>query len=333
MRRESAPECPEALDRALSIAAQVCEEVRRLLLREVVSIHVGGELDLLQALANAIPEGDDPAARAMARDARFQVAALAGQLRSAVSLASHSIGAGQRAFERQEARSPGRCGSPVRWRSCAPIFPAILRPHSGMPCGWPAASRSASPWGRGIGLLRPYWIPMTIAIVLKPDFSSTFSRGVLRLAGTYVGLIVTTGLFHVMSPSVAVQIAMLAVFTFLGRCFGPANYGILTAAVSGLVVLLIALTGVAPQGVIAARGLNTTIGGLLALIAYAVWPTWERTQLPEAMAVPLSCVPAVLSDVAPGLPGRGGAGRSRHLPAERPAGEIQFGSLGRALSG
>ena len=37
---------------------------------------------------------------------------------------------------------------------------------------------------------------MTIAIVLKPDFTATFSRGVLRLSGTYLGLLVATGLFH-----------------------------------------------------------------------------------------------------------------------------------------
>ncbi len=283
MRRESVPDCPEVLDRVLAVAAQVCEEVRRLLMREVISIHPGTELDLLQVLMKSIPEGDTPPAQAMAQDARFQVAALAGQLRSAVSLASHAVGAGQRAFERQEARKPW----PLRLTSSLAILRANLSLHS---TAFRHALRLACciaigvALGRGIGLPRPYWIPMTIAIVLKPDFSSTFSRGVLRLAGTYVGLMVATGLFHLMSPTVAVQIAVLAVFTFLCRCFGPANYGILTAAVSGLVVLLIALTGVAPKEVIAARALNTTVGGLLALIAYAAWPTWERTQLPEAMA-------------------------------------------------
>jgi uncharacterized membrane protein YccC len=219
----------------------------------------------------------------MAHDARFQVAALAGQLRSAVSLASHSIGEGHRAFELQEARKPWT----LRLTSSLAILRANLSLHS---AAFRHAFRLACciaisvAMGRGLGLLRPYWIPMTIAIVLKPDFITTFSRGVLRLAGTYVGLIVATGLFHVMSPTLALQIALLAVFTFLCRCFGPANYGILTAAVSGLVVLLIALTGIAPQQVIVPRALNTTAGGLLALVAYVVWPTWERTQLSEAMA-------------------------------------------------
>ena len=286
MRREALPDAAEVLDHALDSAARVCADVGRLLQRRVVSIHVGGALDELVAGSNAIPGGSQPAASALARDARSQLAALAGQLRSAVSLASSSIGAGQRAFERQEARKP--------WTLRLTSSFAILRANLSLDSpAFRHALRLASciaigvAVGRGLGLLRPYWIPMTIAIVLKPDFSTTFSRGVLRLAGTYVGLLVATGLFHLMSPPVAMQIALLALFTFLCRCFGPANYGLLTAAVSALVVLLIALTGVAPQQVIAARAWNTTFGGLLALLAYIVWPTWERTQLPEAMAAML----------------------------------------------
>ena len=53
---------------------------------------------------------------------------------------------------------------------------------------------------------------------------------------------------------------------------------------SGLVVLLVAVTGVAPQAVIGPRALNTTLGGALALLAYAVWPTWEKPQTQAALA-------------------------------------------------
>jgi uncharacterized membrane protein YccC len=68
------------------------------------------------------------------------------------------------------------------------------------------------------------------------------------------------------------------------RCFGGANYGILVAAVTALVVLLIAITGVLPKEVMAARALNTAAGGTIALVAYWLWPTWERTQVGEAIA-------------------------------------------------
>jgi uncharacterized membrane protein YccC len=137
--------------------------------------------------------------------------------------------------------------------------------------------------GRAIVLQRAYWIPMTIAIVLKPDFTSTFARGALRIGGTIVGLVFATLLFHVIHTGVSTDIALMAAFTLLLRWAGPANYGIFVFAVSGLVVLLIAVTGVAPANVIAARAMNTMLGGMLALIAYAVWPTWERTQTRAAL--------------------------------------------------
>ncbi len=125
---------------------------------------------------------------------------------------------------------------------------------------------------------------MTVAIVLKPDFSATFSRGVLRLGGTFVGLLLATGLFILMPSNAALEVAFIFVFMFMLRCFGGANYGIFVVAVTALVVLLFAVTGIPPGKVIAARGWNTALGGAIALIAYAVWPTWERNQVPEALA-------------------------------------------------
>ena len=137
---------------------------------------------------------------------------------------------------------------------------------------------------RSIGWHRPYWAPMTVAIVLKPDFTTTFSRGVLRLAGTFTGLALATALFHWLSPSAMVQAVFIGIFMFLMRWAGPANYGVLVTALTALVVLLFAITGVAPAELIAARALYTVIGGTIALAAYRIWPTWERTQVPEALA-------------------------------------------------
>jgi len=125
---------------------------------------------------------------------------------------------------------------------------------------------------------------MTIAIVLKPDFTATFTRGVLRLIGTFAGLVIATLLFYVLPPGLGPQVTLIAVLMFVMRCFGDANYGILVAAVTALVVLLLAIAGVSPKEVMAARALNTAAGGLSALLAYWLWPTWERTQVAEATA-------------------------------------------------
>jgi uncharacterized membrane protein YccC len=47
---------------------------------------------------------------------------------------------------------------------------------------------------------------------------------------------------------------------------------------------MVAMTGVSPKEVIVERGLNTGVGGVLALLAYWIWPTWERTHVAEILA-------------------------------------------------
>jgi uncharacterized membrane protein YccC len=47
---------------------------------------------------------------------------------------------------------------------------------------------------------------------------------------------------------------------------------------------MIALAGVSPKDVITARAWNTVLGGLISVAAYWLWPTWERTQTPHAVA-------------------------------------------------
>ncbi len=50
--------------------------------------------------------------------------------------------------------------------------------------------------GHSISWDRTYWIPMTVAVILKPDFTTTVSRGALRLLGTVTGLMLATVLYH-----------------------------------------------------------------------------------------------------------------------------------------
>jgi uncharacterized membrane protein YccC len=243
---------------------------------------VESTVQAVEATAQAV-EAMAPAVEAMLIDARFQMDALTGQVRSAIELATSATPAGISAFDQREAAKPWT----LRFRGTLATLRANLSLES-------AAFRHAvrlavcvlagDALARGFELRRAYWLPMTIAIVLKPDFTATFSRGVLRLAGTFAGLVFATLLVHVLPPGNAPQIASVAVLMFVVRCYGGANYGILATSVTALVVFLIALSGVNAKEVIAARAVNTVIGGAIALFAYWLWPTWERTQISEIMA-------------------------------------------------
>ena len=138
--------------------------------------------------------------------------------------------------------------------------------------------------GRLVSWRRTYWLPMTVVLVLKPEFTATFTRGLLRIAGTIVGLLLATGLFHMFQLNVAEQVIFIFGFVFLLRWLGPANYGLFGIVVSALIVLLLAIGGIAPKDVIWARGTNTLAGGVLTMMAYRLWPSWERTRISERIA-------------------------------------------------
>ena len=238
---------------------------------------------LAELRGRAEAEGDRSFSNAVARDVKFQADALAGQLRAAMDLARNTTPAGEAEFDKREALQPLW----LRFTSRIATLRANLNLRSG-------AFRHAvrlmicvalgDAFGRVIHPYRAYWIPMTIVLVLKPEFAVTFSRGVLRMFGTLAGLLLATTLFHFLPIHTATKIVLIAVFTFLTRWIGPANYGIFGVCISALIVLLISITGLSPKEVIVARGINTIVGGALALVAYLAWPTWERSRLPDLFA-------------------------------------------------
>jgi uncharacterized membrane protein YccC len=237
------------------------------------------EVRQIEAAANQLRGSPD----AMAQDARWQLDALAGQIRSAAELAFHATPVGSAVFAARESASPWTlrlAGAMANLRANLSLNSAAFR-HALRMGACVAIGEAIS---RYTGTRRGYWLPMTVAIVLRPDFTATFTRGVLRLAGTLAGLLVATGLVYFLMPGAGPEIFLIVFFTFLLRCFGSANYGIFVTALTALIVFLVSLTGLAPGPIMIARGLNTLAGGAIALAAYWLWPTWERTLTPDLLA-------------------------------------------------
>jgi uncharacterized membrane protein YccC len=238
--------------------------------------------ELQEATDKAHASGAD-AAFPTGREVASAVDVLTGQLRTVAQLALHATTSGAIEFAAQEAQSP--------WRLQALSWIGTIRANLDFRSTYfrhalrlAACICIGDTISRYIEWQRTYWLPMTIAVVLKPDFTTTISRGILRLAGTFGGLILATILYHALPPSAFTQLLLVGVFTFMMRSLGPANYGVFSVAISGLIVFLIAETGVPPAQVISERALNTAAGGCFALAAYALWPTWERTQIDEVLA-------------------------------------------------
>ena len=244
----------------------------------------GEALDRFSAQLREVAAATPPSfIAAVAKDAVFQMEALSGQLRAALDLIQNN------AQLQGAADAPSL--TPRTWKETVSSTVESFRDHLNLQSPiFRHALRLAvlvalgDILGTEVSWRRTYWLPMTIALVLKPEFTATFTRGFLRIAGTIIGLLLATGLFHLFNPGVILQVILIFVFVFLMRWLGPANYGIFGIAVSALIVLLLAIAGVPPKDVIWARGVNTFVGGALALLAYWLWPTWERTRVSERIA-------------------------------------------------
>lgn len=224
-----------------------------------------------------------PFLAALSRDALFQMEGLTGQLHSAIRSVSESTPAELEAFAQRDAMQPWSrrvTGSLAKMRANLTLestaFRHAIRLSVCLAVGGLIAHQLHN--------RRSYWLAMTIVLVLKQEFATTLSRGVLRIGGTVLGLLAATTLFHFLPAGMAWKILMVAALVFLLRWVGPANYGVFTVTISALIVVLIALTGVSPREVIWTRGEMTVLGGLLALLTYLAWPTWEHKRVPQTLA-------------------------------------------------
>jgi len=290
----------QLLARSMELAARMLASIAASLNAGVKgSTHEECLAELRQAseqLRGSHPSADVSAMRA---DARWQLDALSGQLRIATELAAHATPAGLDEFRRRESQQPWE----LRLAGVVAVLRANLSLRSSVcrhAIRLAACVALSDLLARSMHWDRAYWAPMTAAIVLKPDFTSTLSRGLLRLAGTFAGLVVATGLFGALAPALPAQVILITAFMFVMRWAGGANYGILVVPLTGLVVLLFAMTGVPPAQVVTARALNTLAGGLIALGANRLWPTWERTLVRESLAQLLDAYRAYFQAVRDG---------------------------------
>ena len=280
-RKQQAGEEGETLSRFLSAGGRALAAIGESLLsgtgKEPLQDQLAKMNELSEELrAPAVRKPPSSEAVAM-KDVLYQMDALAGQLRSAAYLLAGSAPVGGVPFEQ-----PSRLQT---WRLNVQSAVATLRANMDFrstvfrhAVRLAICVAIAAVLARATGWHRAYWIPMTVVIVLRPDFAGTFTRGLQRIAGTILGVLVATAQFHFLPQTFAAQATLIGVCVFLLRWLGPANYGFFAMGVTSAIVLLLALTGSEHTFLIHARYIDTLIGGIVALSAYALWPTREPVE-------------------------------------------------------
>ncbi|HWC34640.1 MAG TPA: FUSC family protein [Mycobacteriales bacterium] len=238
----------------------------------------------LRAARDAAPAGrrGTPARYAAARSA-----ALAGQLRAAARLTTALAGIRRVGLPRGTGKVPAVVTLPRRTASAAQrLLTAAMTPTTAafrhavrLAVLLPAAEAlsRALPWQRG------YWVTLTALVVLKPDYAATAQRGIARIVGTGIGVLAAGLLVETLHPNgAALSVLTAAVAWTAYACFN-ASYALYSMSITALVVLLLAPLGGNDLSTVADRGLDTLIGGGLAMAGYLLWPTWEGGTLSGAV--------------------------------------------------
>ncbi|MBS0591610.1 MAG: FUSC family protein [Proteobacteria bacterium] len=243
-----------------------------------------GAIEGYDAALTALESLDRDTATARQRTltvALVRAQSLGGQLRAAIRNAAFAGAHGERAAEAQEASLPAplRPASPIATlRANVHLQSVAFRHALRLGVCVCLAIVGERLYGHVGGGSHAYWVPMTVAIVLKPDFAGTFTFGLLRVAGTLLGLVLTSILLHYAFDDPWTRLALLALLGIGFRMLATVNYGIGVTMLTGLIVILLAFYGTPPGETMAARAVATVVGSAFALLAYALWPTWEHLQ-------------------------------------------------------
>ncbi|MEU3062115.1 FUSC family protein [Streptomyces subrutilus] len=138
--------------------------------------------------------------------------------------------------------------------------------------------------GRALPFGHAYWAPMASVMVMRPDFSQTYSRAVARFTGTLVGVAVATGIVQLAHPGMYLSGLFAVVSAYLMYVLMRTGYAVSQVFVSAYVVFLLGMGGLRWDQTVPDRVTLTLVGGVLAMLGYALYPAWETPRLRHRLA-------------------------------------------------
>ncbi|MEU7063778.1 FUSC family protein [Streptomyces sp. NPDC046161] len=138
--------------------------------------------------------------------------------------------------------------------------------------------------GRALPFGHGYWAPMASVMVMRPDFTQTWSRAVARFGGTLVGVSVATAAVRLAQPGMYLSGLLAVLSAGLMYALMRTGYAVAQACVSAYVVFLLGMGGLRWDQTVPDRVALTLVGGVLAMAGYALYPAWETPRLRTRLA-------------------------------------------------
>lgn len=196
--------------------------------------------------------------------------------------------------KRGTAHTPARPRRPLTWPGPAVVTSAI---RLAVVTGAAYAVFLLTPLPRG------YWIPLTVALVMKPDLGSVFARAVTRSAGTVIGAVFALLLGLLLTGDVLLSGAVVVLSALLPWATAH-SYAFKAVLMTPLIMIMIA--AVEPSGghvdaLTGARILATLVGGALVIVlGYLVWPSARHPDIAGVFSRALVALSAYADTVSAG---------------------------------
>ncbi|NMM82042.1 FUSC family protein [Acidovorax sp. SRB_14] len=164
------------------------------------------------------------------------------------------------------------------WRWEAPALRHAMRAALAIAAGYAVAQ--LLPWGT-----HPYWMLVTIVVVLRGSLAQTLERRNSRVAGTLLGCVLALGLLSAHLPPLALVI-WITLAQGVAHGFAVRRYLVTAVAATtlGLLQAHMLNNGGSTAFALLERVADTLIGTGIAWAFSYVLPSWERTQLPALVA-------------------------------------------------
>ena len=129
-----------------------------------------------------------------------------------------------------------------------------------------------------------YWAALTVVMVMRPDFSQTFGRGVARFVGTLVGVAIASTVVLLFHPDPWVAAVLAVACTGALYLVMQSGYLVASTLITAYIVFLLSMDGLALGSTVRERVALTLLGGLIIFTSYALWPSWQTVTLAGRLA-------------------------------------------------
>ncbi|WP_182357701.1 FUSC family protein [Tomitella gaofuii] len=159
-----------------------------------------------------------------------------------------------------------------------------------------------------------FWVPLTVALIMKPDFGSVFARALQRVVGTVIAAGVATILLIIVPKGFAIGI-VIGLFAAFVPWLMMRSYALQAVAITPAVILLV--DSIEPGGETANYSWQrigaTAIGaGVVIIFGYLIWPHSRRAWMAETFREAMGAIGLQLKTAASPVPENPEAAHHRH---------------------